>query len=357
MSKRRWFHISVITSLTLALVVGCAPPTSTWDELAADTPIVTFDHYQAGFERTKPPAGDDYLVETNSDFIRVSTLSQSDTLPEEIAAEAAELLGYSDANIAESGLQANEGELFYAVSFSFRANYWPTLDSEDYFMDSYRFVLGDKPPIILEEANQHQWHLFAAPEDAAPEDYVFEVETDGIVQSLSLIDGSRVHSDVERIYGRYEVVSMDNVHDHELYAITTNDHGETDRVWVRGFGNVIAPMIPGLGWAEAGHIYLGFQFVPVQSMSRPNAADSEYEFEDGTTYEVHLGDGSVIPAEQITSDISPYSESVSIAWFQIPVDTQRVTVVINVEPYPRRDGLAEDLGDLVFTQPVDFSME
>lgn len=157
--------------------------------------------------------------------------------------------------------------------------------------------------------------LLSVAEDLTPEDVVVELEWDGAVQRLSLLDGSRLASEVDVVYTEpFTAAVEDNWWERE-------DPGEPHR---RVLGGYVGPVelrdvTPDLTWAEPGTAYLG---VRAQSLG----PGGRWE---GTLDAVILADGT---------EIAPSGESLPSGrdlaevptWFEVPREAGALTVRLQV---------------------------
>lgn len=163
--------------------------------------------------------------------------------------------------------------------------------------------------------------VVSAPADSSPDAAVLEVETDEAFQSLSLVDGSRVATDVEHIYGTAEST---------VEVVSAEEFDETYKDWVgddsRMAGSVVdgylTPWLDssdgGEGWAGSGQLYLSVEV---------DWADVDVTSSDHTSIYLQLPDETTIKP-----DNSPVSHNFDDnAVFRIPADTDNATVVIEPE--------------------------
>lgn len=157
--------------------------------------------------------------------------------------------------------------------------------------------------------------LLSVAEDLAPEDVVMELEWDGVVQRLSLLDGSRLASEVDAVYTEPLTAEVeDNWWEREDPG---DPHG-------RALGGYVGPVelrdvAPDLTWAEPGTAYLG---VHAQSLG----PGGRWE---GTLEAVTLADGTEIApiGERLPSG---YDMAEAPTWFEVPREAGALTVRLQV---------------------------
>lgn len=208
-------------------------------------------------------------------------------------------------------------------------------------------------------------YLLRVPEDPSASDAVLVVESDGVSQQLSLIDGTRVSSDVELLYGRHdEVTAMDG--DRELAGLYELDRdldaegpdGEWSRLvlWIRSIFTV--PVDVDGSWPEVGMQFLRVGLYLQQSVS---GTDDDPAEETGEREQaqallrravLELDDGTVL--EQ--TELAPESEALAGLWlrFEVPLDVDSAHCTIELDPLDAWDGLADELADAAVVE-VDLS--
>lgn len=159
------------------------------------------------------------------------------------------------------------------------------------------------------------------PAEASPDSAVLEVETDEAFQSLSLLDGSRVSSDVEHIYG---------VTGSTVEVVSAEEFEETFKTWVgddaRMAGSVVGGFLTpwmdssddGQGWAGTDQVYLAVDV---------DWAEIDASTADRSSIYLQLPDETTVRPDNSPVDSNFEDDAV----FRIPVDTEDVTVVIEPE--------------------------
>lgn len=215
-----------------------------------------------------------------------------------------------------------DGETFLVASYASDDPQWEPRDNTP---DSEASILLNGNEVAdafsTDEGTRHRGTIVvSAPADSSPQDVVLEVETDEVYQSLSLIDGTRVASDVEHIYGvagsTVEIVSADEFE--ETFSGWTD---EEQRIAGSVTSAFVTPWLDsshgGQGWAGPGKIYLSVAV---------DWAEFEATSEDLSTIFVELPDGSTVRQHDPGVTLgSPFSDDPA---FAIPAQTETLTVVI-----------------------------
>ncbi|MGY5765193.1 hypothetical protein ACXET9_08330 [Brachybacterium sp. DNPG3] len=198
-------------------------------------------------------------------------------------------------------------------------------------------------------------YLMRVPADPAPSDAVLTVVTDGKSQQLSLIDGTRVTSDVELLYGRHdEVVVKDGDREladlNELYRVVDVDGPDGARTRLTAWPRQIftAPVDVDGTWPETGTQILWISLILDQSTYGADDPASELdEHEIAQTLlrrlVLELDDGTAI--EQ--TDLAPASDVLSGTWLrvEVPLAVESARCTLEVDPLASWEGLVEEIGD------------
>lgn len=200
-------------------------------------------------------------------------------------------------------------------------------------------------------------YLMRVAADPAPEDAVLEVSERGKMQRLSLIDGSLVHSDVAHIYGRTQLVGdswpaggveIRGEQSPEADGEEARDaHGTKDRITLLGMSARDMPMARSLGWAPDGEQLLRLEISAVHRVVRAEDGAAVLLPVDLSGSVLRLPDGSEREPVEVDDarhqpDGGSLGETVYL-WFSVPVDLTAAEVHLVVIPFPRREGLAEEL--------------
>lgn len=177
----------------------------------------------------------------------------------------------------------------------------------------------------------------SVPEGIAAEDACFEVRAGGIVQRLSLLDGSRIHSDLERWYTSRFAAEVEKV----FWQREDERFGTAPVLAGYLLDATIAPMLPDGTFAAADHLMLGLE---AEVLETPDGvreiSELILELPDGTAVAAH-GDAS--------ATFTPRTEE--IAWFEVPVDTAEVIAQVHLRI--EHEGEQVDLG----VEPVTVTLK
>lgn len=219
---------------------------------------------------------------------------------------------------------------------------------------------------VLNPADVDEAWLLRVPADPAPQDALLELEIDGKIQQLSLVDGSLVRDDLAYLEGRRRGLTLQaavEVESTPLFEAETLDGDEAkDALSFYAGDCLLAPMTASQGWPTPGTQLAGIAISPEQYYE-PAATDETMHLParpEGCT--LTLPDGTVI--EQRTAEVSrrdivngTFEGAAYIVWFEVPCDLDSATAHLQVTPCPRREDLAEALGTsdgadvtLTFTQ-------
>lgn len=259
----------------------------------------------------------DNLVEVFGAHYTVEQVAKTEALPKDLA----EQVGGGTQEYAEQ-VKAAEGEAFYVAVLTAddpRHDYDGNADAPE-ITTGYRTdgnpIEGMSLPDI--QVGDTKAVVVSADADAEPEDVTFEIEQDSVSQELSLVDGSRTHSDVEEIYERGTEVEVGDpstwevTAEHERHSATTVS-GEVD-------GGVVLPAHPEHGWPGKGKVFLGLDI----SATEPDdifydSTQAVLEFEDGTTARWE---------EEPHGYPRAFEDRV---WFEVPADTEEAELQLDVQ--------------------------
>lgn len=215
------------------LLVGlaaCASDDSelNWESLTSERPFIAYADPALGFDQTVIEQSSGNRVDTKNLSIRVDTVGQATHLSANALRTATHRDWSSTYEIPEAGLVAPDGYAFYATVLTSETSYWHIPDIGHPNEAIFRVVIPDEhtPSYSISRPVLDTTILFLAPEDAEPADYVLSVETEGEIQELSLIDGSRVHSDIEYLYTANNIVKP--TADTNIYVTSQDSFGNTD---------------------------------------------------------------------------------------------------------------------------------
>lgn len=208
---------------------------------------------------------------------------------------------------------------------------WPTID-----------VGGRSIEVAFQDPRTY---LVRIPDDAGPEDAVLTLTVGERTQSLSLLDGTLLGSDLDYLVGRHgEVTMMRDGHEivdtGELTqdAAVTGPDGTLDLLEVRLDDVFTQPCTADGTWPEEGEMFVWFTPRILQSGGDLDATETGPVLERLT---LELADGTVRESTETVS-IRGYDTAVRLA---VPVDVETAHVEIVVAPQERWVGLTEAFGD------------
>lgn len=264
-------------------------------------------------------ASTDSLIEAPLAQVRVTQVALVTELPEELASDV--LPGVS----GDGPVLAAEGEQFVVAVITVDDPQWHPRSSTNWPTPTADILLNGATVSglsfgIEQGSRQQSTVLVSVPEDVSAEDLVVELASDEKYQQLSLIDGTRVSSDVEYIYSRaIEVEVAENSWEGEYRQIT----GQDDHLRGEVVAGRISPVLPQHGWARPGNVFLSLE---IDTRQLPGAAN------DLTVAYLQLEDGSTMNVENDPSSLLLAFADEAV--FQVPADARSITVVVepSVEP-------------------------
>lgn len=269
----------------------------------------------------------EHVLQAPGVSLRVTQAALLDEVEPEIAAQVSEAHG-------ETRLRPADGEVFLLATVVIEDSQWESAEADS---EGAVRVAGNHVPAIAftggSGERDQSTYLLSIPEGTAAEDAVVELTTGDVVQSLSLIDGSRVDSDVEHIYQAGTEVTVDGEGwSHVFDSWASGTHEVNGQVT----GAVITPYVD--GWARPGQVFLGVDI---------DARDDGGSDEDITTIQIELADGSTVtPDNDHSSLVNRFAER---AWFQVPADSEEL--ILHVNPKGRAG-----LDDIDFESPVEVKL-
>lgn len=235
-------------------------------------------------------------------------------------------------------VRAEDGHVFLVAAYETSDPGWQPQDVSS-SSEGRLVVDGTKVAEILDSEDsvrQSGTLVVSIPEDHDPESVVLELETDGVVQSVSLVDGTRVDADIPQAYpGPVEV----EVADAERLDVTF-DHWSGGETAVQGevVGAFATSYLPrergGDGWAAPGQ-----RFVSIDVDWSLNESVTY----DRTTMRLEGSDGSTF--QLINKPRTLVDVFGDPAVFQVPADLDELTVVIDPA---YRNGVLSDAPTLEF---------
>lgn len=336
MSRTRFHSKPMIIGLSTAalLLTACSGDSEDEEDQAAGTSVSDVEEAEAQEEENRAEAGvatqltsvpdlawkeipsaTDTVIEAPTAQVRVTHVTVTESLPETLSADLA------PGSAGSGPVLAAEGEEFVVAVIAVEDPQWHPRDSTDWPTPSADIRLDEHSVnglffSIEGSSRQQTTVVVSVPKGTDPESLVVELESDGKYQELSLIDGTRVSSDVDYIYARATDVE-----------VSENGWEETFDNWASGSttigGQIIAgevsPFLPRHGWASPGNVYLALEF---------DTRRTESVNRDESTAYLELADGSTVTPE-FESSSSNYAFDGGV-WFQIPADTTSATVVVEV---------------------------
>lgn len=342
------------------LLVGCSPSADTGpedvDELGTEPESI---HETAGLGLSAPESGTSAgVLVTAEGLYRLGAVGVVDRLSATVIEDRLSRILDSDEDVV-----APEGEAFLMASISVESVHWQTASAASAVGTAW--VDGGAPPsarIVVTRGGEEistgitlwtsdmAW-LMRVPADPAPADAVLEVEMDGRIQRLSLVDGSLISTDLPDLYGRSEVAAHGGGEDDvaDLYLDAEDEHGSTDSVVLAIRSVWTTPLSDLLGWAEEGRQHLAVGFDTEQRMRRgADGAIVSYPMRPVGCTAAPDGEETAEPLllehVQRTESYGRYEGDSWTAWFSVPSGFETAQVTVGAEVLPRREGLAEALG-------------
>lgn len=269
----------------------------------------------------------DHLLLAPGLSLRVTQTALLDEVEPEVAAQVSEAHG-------ETRLLPSDGEVFLLATVVIEDSQWEDAEADS---EGTVRVAGNQVPAIFftggSGEREQSTYLLSIPEGTAAEEAVLEVTTGDVVQTLSLIDGARVDSDVEPIYQAGTEVTVDGEGwSHVFDSWASGTHEVNGQVT----GAVITPYVD--DWARPGHVFVGVDI---------DARDNGGADDDITTIQIELPDGSTVTPENDPSSLK--NRFAERAWFQVPADSEQLTLHVN--PMGKAG-----LDEIDFESPVDVTL-
>lgn len=254
--------------------------------------------------------------------LRITEVAQTDTLGADVIEDLGGQLDQEEDGAPVDSVQAADGQVFWVAKYTSDDPQWePRGEIPD--TTATLALAGNEVAQVFStaEGTMHRGTVVASlPADADPQSGVLQVETDGEFQALSLIDGSRVSSDVEHIYqaAGHQV----QVDDAETFEETFEGWtGDQQRLTGSVSGGFVTPWLSsrdgGDGWAGPGQIYLALSVDWAEVSATTDDETGIYvELTDGTTVRQH---------DPPVYLLSPFADD---PVFLIPAETESVTVVL-----------------------------
>ena len=254
--------------------------------------------------------------------LRITQVAQTDTLSAEVLQDLGGELDQADDEATVESVQAAEGQVFWVAEYSSDDPQWePRGELPD--STASLALSGNEIADVFDtaEGTMHRGTVVASlPADADPQTGVLQVETDGEFQALSLVDGSRVASDVEHIYDSAGAeVQVDSAEEfEETFEGWT---GDQQRLAGSVSGGFVTPWLSsrdgGDGWAGPCQVYLAVTV---------DWAEISATTDDETGIYVELADGTTVRQHDPPVYLSSPFEDDPV--FLIPAETEQVTVVL-----------------------------
>lgn len=289
-----------------------------------------------------PDGGESLLIPEGTVEVLARRVTESLT-----AAELDELI--PDAAPREGDVTAPDGRAFLLVTFRCRAaeETWNGAGS------TARLLLqrdGEPVATPIDLVTHEVAYLGQVPADPGPEDAVLEVESLGKIQQLSLIDGTRVSSDVPPSTERRHIedASLEAALEASFRRESEDDHGNFDTFSLACLGVRTAAVSETQGWPGEGQQYVAVGLGCRQRFLRAGDPAALELPPQPQGCRITLTDGST--AEPVAVELSERHRSGGrfagddfTVWFEVPLDMESVDIQLNAVPFPRRDGLSEAL--------------
>ncbi|MDJ1370519.1 hypothetical protein [Gulosibacter molinativorax] len=338
MHPRRSTRIAAAIALASGLwLSGCsadsateaAPLSGTTISATGALPRTTYDAH---------PHDREHVLEVPGAAFWVNQTALTDSVPWDVGADLVESLP-EDAEPTFDSIHSSAGEEFLIVQVLGAA---PTTMPQEplYFPHESRVLVdGEEVPglhgaIALESSGglsgtSETWLLVSVPEGSAPDSVVLEFTQDDRTQRLSLIDGTRVESDVEEYYDTVLTTSHE-----EVWWEYRDETLRGDLIITAGLvtGAQVTPALAPAGWAEPGYTYLGVELGHTSQVREfTHTGQITLTFQDGSQLEpIDLGGQPAGTAQEST------------VWFSVPLDTGSATV--SIEQTGSLDGTKLDFG-------------
>lgn len=262
---------------------------------------------------------DSTVVSAFDKELRVQKTVQTTTLP---AAVAEQMTGISGEFEPDDLVEAADGEVIVITVLQADDPRWEPTGAQLDNLSPTETVLrvGGNPvtsPHIELESGDQITLAVAVPEGPQPGSVTVEMLQDDVSQELSLVDGTRISSDVEHIYDWPTTVTIGD-------GASWSEEGESRRGVITMSGQltdgVITPFVPAHGWANPGNVFLGLNLT-TQGL--------EGAHRDHSSIRLQLADGPTVQTESQTRGTDgPFSKT---AWFQLAVDASEATALIGLE--------------------------
>lgn len=256
--------------------------------------------------------------------LRITEIAKPKTLPADVYEDVT-----GTAPEDEDGEEVNEvfpakGQVFYVAAYTSDDPEWEPKSELPESVAGVRLAGNAASELFTtsEGTMQRGVIVVSVPKDSSPSDAVIEVETDGASQKLSLINGTRVSTDVEQVYstvGAEATIESAETIDQEF----TGWAGDAQRLTGGVDCAFVAPWLNeedgGEGWPGTGKIYLS---VSVEWKKVEATTD------DDSTMQITLDNGNTVkPSNDPANTLGSAFESNPV--FEIPAGTKTVTVTIN----------------------------
>src|SRR5690625_580525 len=253
--------------------------------------------------------------------LRITEVAQTDALSVEVVEDLGGEVQQTEDEAPVETVHAADGHVFWIARYSSDDPQWePRGEVPD--STATLALSGNEVADVFttSDGTMHRGTVVASlPADSGPDAGVLQVETDEKFQELSLLDGTRVASDVEHIY---------QVAGHQVEVTSAEEFEETfegltgeQRLAGSVVGGFVTPWLGrsdnGQGWAGNGQMYLSVEL---------EWAEFESVSDDETGIYVELADGTTVRQHDPASYLSsPFREN---PVFLIPADSETVTVVL-----------------------------
>lgn len=302
------------------------------DESVAKGPVSTADSDFAGFtdltveaDFTPVEAGSNLLAPgVDLQVTQIATLSEvSAAVYEDVtggAPEADDPEDLAEDEVVES-VRAADGYQFYVAKFSSSDPQWKFTENLPRTTGTLR-VNGSEVEQVLNTDNSTRYQatiIVSLAEGATAKDAVIEIETQEKLQSISLIDGQRVTTDVPQTYESAgltaQVTSADEI-DEGFIGWAKQD----DRVNGKVIDAFVTPWLDrshrGDGWATSGKMYISIE------VEWRNVSSTTF---DKTSMHLRLANGDIVHPQNDINLGRTLSEN---AVFLVPTDATEFTAVI-----------------------------
>lgn len=359
-ARRRAWWAAVVGSVVALLLSGCTllgEISGGGDELVGESTAIVYRDAPRGFTNVEFERGE--VLITPIGEVRLHTTRTGTEIPGDEASFNApnEDLPHD----RDAPYTAPEGMQYLYVELDVEIVMYPRLDGK---ISGVTYELrvdgGENTSTTFPISNIESFdgYLLLVPEQVETSTAVLEVEAEGYTQQLSLIDGTRLPSELDSMYESQMWVDLGTADDMVSTSFTRDDGSEE---WFDTLVESveITPFLNGYGYTDPGSEYL--RVVLTHSHVSSSAEGSLVNLPPGqdTGYVLRLPDGTEIEPESHLQREHAYSSrnhTVEL-WFLVQNDVTEAELVMQLDPFPRYDDYEQQLDSLDVTFPVEFGVD